>query len=361
MKFPAVSTFEVYYRPDGGFVIKQQPTPLIPNKGALGRKLDQLERRTTAYIGQISGTFYAMSTDSFPLMRMARWANGRDSTGGRLPGIGQGAWPEDDYDDDDDDDGREPARCSLGSPHFASCLEGQHNIDIVGPRGYIESAEAVKRRKGLEEAAALTNNPTQRPPRKTIPEPSRFLEEGPGRFWKTYLLLASVVVYYYRGRIRELYNARIEPVLEPAIQPYLVRIKSHLERAGIVAMTREVIDPSKLDEVFGEKGKKEGKRKKKGVNKVATGSGSGGSNSGSSKKEGEEEQDGVIGKTVKFKEEFVEKENEAKAETEAGKSEEALPAAGPTKLNSLCVTDTILGAVFFFFRCNLSWSGWVDI
>ncbi|RUP45674.1 hypothetical protein BC936DRAFT_147871 [Jimgerdemannia flammicorona] len=367
MKMPAVSTFEVYVHADPatGLVIKRQQTPTsIPIKGRIGRVLNHLEdsngRHPSAYIGHMGDTFFAMSTDNFPLIRTSGWSSvytglPPGNSYNQLPGL---PWQN------DDDDSRGGARyaCAPGSPDFARCVEGQHMIDWA-ERGLIDTAQAVERRKLMEENnSGAAANPTrgngyQKPPTRTIfpkgGEPSWFWHDGPGRFWQTYLLIFAVVVYYYRNDLMAWYEAKLKPVVESIVMRYLVHLRPYLELMSFLTHPKN-IDPDTLDEILNDKGKKEGthKKKKKGAHKGSGSTMGSGSGESQKKEEGEEEVvDTTAGKTVTFKEESLVKNAEANSNSEDMPVITGLGAAsgspavvgGPTRLNSLTVTDTVLG------------------
>ncbi|KAL0091485.1 kinase-like domain-containing protein [Phycomyces blakesleeanus] len=223
--FPAVRVFDVYRRPDFTIALFEQEPPQTLDKGIMGDMLKLSQNNpglTTAYVGLHYGGLYALSTDRFPLAQLSLWASLYTGIepGKKQPLIGGPAANK-----------RPASKCCKGCKNHAECLVGKHIIEtpllpakpsplgIMGPI-VVEPAEPLS------------------PGTKLYKEQKKgFFYDGPGMFWKSYLLALVIAAYVYRVQIERFSRAQVLPRWNRFVKKWNSRIKKY---KASVAKSREL-------------------------------------------------------------------------------------------------------------------------
>ncbi|KAI9469862.1 MAG: hypothetical protein EXX96DRAFT_587700 [Benjaminiella poitrasii] len=263
LPYPVVSVFDVYRREDYTFAVSKQDPPKSLTKGAIGKMLNLVmtfreHHISTAYVGVHEGSLYALSTKNYPLVQISPWAS---MYTGRRPGdtsqlIEGGAnkiinnsnsstfeWTQ-----------KPHTMCCHGCEYHTDCLIGQHvvqslldDIDDNDHRYQHHKLYLPSFSTTISSASSTSESPSPTAIHSTIPryhldnledyvEPkSGFFHDGLGKFWKSYILVSSVIVYIYRDRVQTFYQVKVRPRWKQMMKK---RAKAKRTRARIAAAAR---------------------------------------------------------------------------------------------------------------------------
>ncbi|KAI8138581.1 hypothetical protein BJV82DRAFT_582748 [Fennellomyces sp. T-0311] len=202
---PVVSVFDIYMRRDNTIALSLQKPPRSLYKGTVGEMLDLIQRRhgqLRVYVGVHEGNLYALGTENYPLAQISRIA---PIYTGRLPSDTRLLLDANESTDANSEDSRGSPwwshapneRCCRGCVAHTECMIGTHPM-----REYTSTHDGAY------------NRAKQLPAGDSIPQPTMTYEEmdgdqGPGRFWKAYLLMLATVVYLCRRRLEHIYERHV--------------------------------------------------------------------------------------------------------------------------------------------------------
>ncbi|KAG2235734.1 hypothetical protein INT48_009149 [Thamnidium elegans] len=244
---PVVSVFDVYRREDYTIALSKQVPPPTLTKGDVGDLLSLMTRKnnvTSAYVGVHEGSLYALSTKNYPLVQISPWAS---MYTGRKPGdtsqlIG-GSSTSDANATGFEWTQKPHEMCCHGCEYHIDCMIGQHVVQSVVDE--IVEEDHIFRYKLSLPSASSSSLPTGLP--QSLPtniplyhldyeeRKSSFFQEGFGRFWKSYVLVSSVIVYVYRDHIITFYEVKVLPKWKQMLKK---RAKAKKTKARIAAAAR---------------------------------------------------------------------------------------------------------------------------
>ncbi|KAI7907214.1 uncharacterized protein BX663DRAFT_495206 [Cokeromyces recurvatus] len=261
LPYPVVSVFDVYRREDYTFAVSKQDPPKSLSKGAVGNMLNLMmsfrkHHIATAYVGVHEGSLYALSTKNYPLVQISPWAS---MYTGRRPGdtsqlIEGGANKIlDDSDSSTFEWTQKPHEmCCHGCEYHTDCLIGQHvvqslldDVDEEDHKYHHYKLYIPPSSNTISSSSTPSSTPTSL--HSTIPryhldnlqdyvEPKTgFFHEGLGKFWKSYILVTSVIVYIYRDRVQTFYQVKVLPRWKQMMKKHA---KAKRTRARIAAAAR---------------------------------------------------------------------------------------------------------------------------
>ncbi|CEP17643.1 hypothetical protein [Parasitella parasitica] len=258
---PVVSVFDVYRREDYTFALSKQDPPKSLAKGAVGNMLSLMFRKhkvATAYVGVHDGSLFALSTKKYPLVQISPWAS---MYTGRRPGdtsqLIEGSNNIDPNSSNFEWTQKPHEMCCHGCEYHVDCLVGQHVVQSIiddvddddhplyhHSKLYLPSAPSTPTSSSSSSSSSATTLPS-------IPRYHRledlstynededeerrkrgFLHEGFGKFWKSYILVTSVIVYVYRDRVQAFYQVKVLPRWKKLLKK---RAKEKRTRARIAA------------------------------------------------------------------------------------------------------------------------------
>ncbi|KAI9269455.1 kinase-like domain-containing protein [Helicostylum pulchrum] len=249
---PVVSVFDVYRREDYTIALSKQVPPPTLTKGDVGDLLSLMTRKnnvTSAYVGVHEGSLYALSTKNYPLVQISPWAS---MYTGRKPGdtsqlIG-GSSTSDANATGFEWTQKPHEMCCHGCEYHIDCMIGQHVVQSVVDE--IVEEDHIFRYKLALPSASASSLPTGL--RQSLPtniplypglddmkdfedQKSSFFKEGFGKFWKSYVLVSSVIVYVYRDHIITFYEVKVLPKWKQMLKK---RAKAKKTKARIAAAAR---------------------------------------------------------------------------------------------------------------------------
>ncbi|KAI8992276.1 kinase-like domain-containing protein [Pilobolus umbonatus] len=238
-----VSIFDVYRREDFTITVTKQDPPKALDKGIIGDMMSVIQRGhgiSTAYVGVHEGTLYALSTKNYPLMQISKWAS---MYTGRKPGDHQqlieggsrnnASFPETEWKQ------MPHELCCRGCEYHVDCLIGQHVVQSL-----VEEDELNKR---LYLPTSLPQYPSQMPLYADTKE--GFFYDGYGKFWKSYVLVSSVLVYVYRDRVQTFYKVRILPKWKKIMKKHSRAKKTRARINAVVKAEKEKIQRERSNTV----------------------------------------------------------------------------------------------------------------
>lgn len=255
---PVVSVFDVYRKEDHSIALSKQNPPKSLNKGAIGDLLSLIPKRngiSTAYVGVYEGSLYALSTKNYPLVQRSPWASmytGR-KPGDTSPLIGESP-------NDTEWKIKPHEMCCHGCEYHIDCMIGQHVVHSV--QGDFEDSRFLLPASSSTASSVL---PTVLPP-QTISQydhsnmeeynekhnegpKSGFFNEGFGKFWKSYILVSSVIVYVYRDRMLTFYEVKVLPKWKKMMKKRAKAKKTKARIAAAARAEREKINRERADSI----------------------------------------------------------------------------------------------------------------
>ena len=262
---PVVSVFNVYRREDYSIALSQQDPPKSLSKGAVGDLLSLMTRRNgiaTAYVGVHEGSLYALSTKHYPLVQISPWAS---MYTGRKPGdtnplIGD-ANPNDTSSDTGFEWKQKPHEmCCHGCEYHIDCMIGQHVVQSVqnsfdeedgiyrstlpsSTRSSVLPAQTLPFHRHLGEMVKEYEEDKENHPK------SGFFYANFGRFWKSYVLVSSVIVYVYRDRMLTFYEVKVLPRWKRMMKKRAKAKKTKARIAAAARAEREKINRERADSI----------------------------------------------------------------------------------------------------------------
>jgi serine/threonine-protein kinase/endoribonuclease IRE1 len=261
---PVVSVFDVYRREDYTIALSKQDPPQSLTKGAVGDLLSLMTAgrkngMTTAYVGVHEGSLYALSTKNYPLVQISPWAS---MYTGRKPGDTANPLIEGSS-SSDNSSGYEWTQkphemCCHGCEYHIDCMIGQHVVQSVVD-DIVEEDRIYRSKLSLPSgsSASATSLPSVFPPQQSSSSSSSsstggqlphyhqleeyrdqktgFFHDGFGKFWKSYILVSSVIVYIYRDRMLTFYEVKVLPRWKQMMKK---RAKAKKTKARIAAAAR---------------------------------------------------------------------------------------------------------------------------
>lgn len=245
---PVVSVFDVYRKEDHSIALSKQNPPQSLNKGAIGELLSLIPKKgiSTAYVGVYEGSLYALSTKNYPLVQTSPWASmytGR-KPGDTSPLIG---------DTNPNETIKPHEMCCHGCEYHIDCMIGQHVVHSV--QGDFDDSRLSLPDSSLSSSSSSSGSSSVLPsvlPPQSISQydhsnmeeynekhnerrKSGFFNEGFGKFWKSYILVSSVIVYVYRDRMLTFYEVKVLPKWKKMMKK---RAKAKKTRARIAAAAK---------------------------------------------------------------------------------------------------------------------------
>ncbi|KAI9356041.1 hypothetical protein BD770DRAFT_444299 [Pilaira anomala] len=250
---PVVSVFDVYRREDYTIALSKQIPPKSLTKGDVGDLLSLMSRKngiTSAYVGVHEGSLYALSTKNYPLVQISPWAS---MYTGRKPGdtsqlIG-GSTTSDANATGFEWTQKPHEMCCHGCEYHIDCMIGQHVVQSVVD-DIVEEDHVFRYKLSLPSSAtASTSSSSGNSLPTTIPlyhhhlenmkdyeeQKTGFFHDGFGKFWKSYVLVSSVIVYCYRDHIITFYEVKVLPKWKKMLKK---RAKAKKTKARIEAAAR---------------------------------------------------------------------------------------------------------------------------
>lgn len=264
-----VSVFDVYRREDHTFALSKQDPPKSLTKGAIGNILSVMFRKhqvATAYVGVHNGSLYALSTKNYPLVQTSKWAS---MYTGRRPGDtspliegsasneSQFEWTQKPHES-----------CCHGCEYHIDCMVGQHVVQSVmddveeyhhnhnsSPKLYLPSSGSIHT---TTSSSSSSSSPTSIS-RSSLPsydledledyvEPkSGFFHDGFGKFWKSYILVSSVIVYVYRDRVQTFYQVKVLPRWKQMLKKHAKAKRTRARIAAAAKAEKEKINRERAD------------------------------------------------------------------------------------------------------------------
>ncbi|KAL9544456.1 hypothetical protein MBANPS3_007611 [Mucor bainieri] len=264
LPYPVVSVFDVYRREDYTFAVSKQDPPKSLTKGAVGNMLSLMFRKheiATAYVGVHDGSLFALSTKKYPLVQISPWAS---MYTGRRPGdtssdhpsrMIEGSKGNDPNASDFEWTQKPHEMCCHGCEYHIDCLVGQHVVQSIIDDVDDEDHPLYHHSKlYLPTASSTSSSSSSSPSATTLPSfptyhrledlenydddddderrKKGFFQEGFGKFWKSYVLVSSVIVYVYRDRVQTFYQVKVLPRWKKLLKK---RAKEKRTRARIAA------------------------------------------------------------------------------------------------------------------------------
>lgn len=240
---PVVSVFDVFRREDYTFAVTKQSPPQSLTKGAIGDMLSVMipqNNLSTAYVGVHDGSLYALSTQNYPMVHVSQWSSmytGRDTK----------RWIDGSTTASCEWVPKPPEMCCHGCDDHAECLVGQHRVqsimdDVVDEGHFLYHHSKIY----LPSASHSNSSPTSTPTDLQSSLPSgdygydderktSLFHDGIGKFWKSYVLVSSVIVYVYRDRVQTFYEVKVLPRWKKMMKK---RARAKKARARIAAAAK---------------------------------------------------------------------------------------------------------------------------
>lgn len=264
-----MSVFDVYRREDYTIALSKQDPPQSLTKGAVGDLLSLMTAgrkngMTTAYVGVHEGSLYALSTKNYPLVQISPWASmytGRKPGDTANPLIESGP-PSTSKDNSSGYEWTQKPHemCCHGCEYHIDCMIGQHVVSSVVD-DIVEEDRIYRSKLSLPSTSSSSGStPTSLPsvfPDRSSPQQSSskqqpqlphyhhledyeerktgFFYDGFGKFWKSYILVSSVIVYIYRDRMLTFYEVKVLPRWKQMMKK---RAKAKKTKARIAAAAR---------------------------------------------------------------------------------------------------------------------------
>lgn len=247
LPYPVVSVFDVYRREDYTFALSKQDPPKSLAKGDVGNMLSLMFRKNgvaTAYVGVHDGSLFALSTKKYPLVQISPWAS---MYTGRRPGdtsqLIEGRNDTNANSSNYEWTQKPHEMCCHGCEYHIDCLVGQHVVQSI-----IDDVKLY-----LPTGSSTSTSSSSSPSATTLPSISGyhrledldnyddddeerrkrgFFHDGFGKFWKSYILVSSVIVYVYRDRVQTFYQVKVLPRWKKLLKK---RAKEKRTRARIAA------------------------------------------------------------------------------------------------------------------------------
>ncbi|KAI8584377.1 hypothetical protein K450DRAFT_219550 [Umbelopsis ramanniana AG] len=242
LPYPAVDVFDVYSRPDDTLSIVKQLVPQLPGTGQIGELLSNRVPAKTAYVGNYNGYIFAMSTDNFPLVQLAK-AHGSNTNyplleSGRkheeyAGGSGDGPSQHKVYTRPESDDHlydpTPDTRCRIDNPDFLACMRGLHGVkrlEASGARGRLDPGDNTLENQSGRFQPPVTHEPGDKwkLDGAQIAKPGTF-QDGVGKYWKAVFLFILSFFYLKRKYLQDICKLYCEPMIKqyvlPVVNPYL--------------------------------------------------------------------------------------------------------------------------------------------
>jgi serine/threonine-protein kinase/endoribonuclease IRE1 len=211
----------------------------------------------TAYVGVHNGSLYALSTKNYPLVQTSKWAS---MYTGRRPGdtgpVGTSPLIEGSTSNESQFEWTQKPHesCCHGCEYHIDCMIGQHVVQSV-----MDDMEEYHQHKYLlSSSTSASSSPTTISP-PSIPsysledledyvEPKNsFFEEGFGRFWRSYILVSSVIVYVYRDRVQTFYQVKVLPRWKQMLKKHAKAKRTRARIAAAAKAEKEKISRERAD------------------------------------------------------------------------------------------------------------------
>ncbi|KAI8969235.1 hypothetical protein BDF20DRAFT_152288 [Mycotypha africana] len=300
LPYPVVDVFDVFRREDYTFAVSKQAPPKSLSKGPIGDMLSLVVRDrsdnnytiSTAYVGIHDGSLYALSNENYPLVQISQWSS---MYTGRKPGDtsplieGSNSSRHDSLANDTSEkiNGEKTSwtqkpheLCCHGCEYHTDCLIGQHVVqmlmgddDIVNDE-YRDLYLPPSASPGIALPSTSSNHlhapstvasplppSTIRQYRVEELEPylindsslgatkDSFFNNGLGQFWKSYLLISSVIIYVYRERIMTFYKTKVVHNWKQIMKRRAKQKKNKARIAAVVKAEKEKIRRERADSI----------------------------------------------------------------------------------------------------------------
>ncbi|KAI8354037.1 hypothetical protein BD560DRAFT_438390 [Blakeslea trispora] len=259
LPYPVVSVFDVYRREDFSFALTRQDPPPSLSKGTIGMIFRQHDI-PTAYVGVHEGSLFALSTKNYPLVQISQWAS---MYTGRRPGdtspLIDGTPGQDSANRTFEWTQKPHEMCCHGCEYHIDCMVGQHVVqsvmdDVDDHPLYHQSKLYLPPSTPTSSATGAPGTTMSSLPHYTYLEDpkdfddtkSGFFHDGFGKFWKSYVLVSSVIVYVYRDRVQTFYQVKILPRWKQMLKKRAKAKKSKARIAAKAEHSRERADSIEL-------------------------------------------------------------------------------------------------------------------
>ncbi|ORX50239.1 hypothetical protein DM01DRAFT_1100096 [Hesseltinella vesiculosa] len=233
---PAVAVYDVYSSPDFAIILSKQNAPTHLDRGELGMLLQSRQLYydgPSAYVGTYDGVLYAMSAKNYPLVQLAEWSF---KYTGRFPGD-IGRWSIDATENEDDDDDHWCA-----SAYKGDCIRGLHLLYRAPVPTTMTNSNAPST-DPPDEHESYQPSPTDSYKHLDLHREG-FFYDGPGRFWKLFLLILLGTWYVNRERCRLFYTTRVLPRWNRYIQHTSASHRASTSGAGKRSKKKPHASPS---------------------------------------------------------------------------------------------------------------------
>ncbi|KAI8333189.1 hypothetical protein EDC96DRAFT_526122 [Choanephora cucurbitarum] len=250
LPYPVVSIFDVYRREDFSFALTKQDPPSSLSKGTIGMIFRQHDI-PTAYVGVHEGSLFALSTKNYPLVQISQWAS---MYTGRRPGdtspLIEGTLGQEDPNRTFEWTQKPHEMCCHGCEYHIDCIMGQHVVqsvmDDVDDHPLYHHSKLYLPPSTPTASSTATGAPgttmSSLPHYTYLEDPkdydeskTGFFHDGFGKFWKSYILVSSVIVYVYRDRVQTFYQVKILPRWKQMLKK---RAKAKKQKARIAAAAK---------------------------------------------------------------------------------------------------------------------------
>ncbi|KAI8075463.1 uncharacterized protein B0P05DRAFT_588497 [Gilbertella persicaria] len=269
LPYPVVNVFDVYRREDYSFALTKQDPPKTLSKGDVGDMLSMIFRKheiATAYVGVHEGSLYALSTKNYPLVQISQWAS---MYTGRRPGdtsqlIEDGTNHSNKTTHSFEWTQKPHEMCCHGCEYHIDCMIGQHVVQSVMDDMDDEDHPLYHHSKlylppstptSTATSSGATGTALSSLPHYThlenledyVEPKSGFFHDGFGKFWKSYILVSSVIVYVYRDRVQTFYQVKVLPRWKQMLKKRAKAKKTKARIAAAAKAEKEKINRERAD------------------------------------------------------------------------------------------------------------------
>ncbi|CAO3590507.1 unnamed protein product [Absidia cylindrospora] len=186
LPYPVVAVFDVYRTPDSSLILAKQTPPAQINEPIIGDLIKKLNphQQNTAYVGIHGGTLYALSSENFPLVQLAKesFIKSKQMPGSRLIDSGD---------------------AEFDKQYKADRLIGQNLVDsLLLPPPSIDASPPINGSPNYYDMHNITGNYTL-----------DLLRSGINEYWQLYVIILLTLGFMNYQRGWQFYVRHIVPLL----------------------------------------------------------------------------------------------------------------------------------------------------